>query len=151
MIGGFVFLATAVFALAQFPDNRWDRSRGGYRGWGGQRRFPSRDEFATWEINPEFEHDVFTFVRIHYDSDGPYGWWDRWDNDYPDSDWNFSYRLHQLTSFRVAPVSKVLRLTDPELFDHPFIYMAGVQWITLDVREQFLATGMERIDANGGC
>ena len=42
-----------------------------YRQAGGRRRpMPSRDEFATWEVNPAFEEDVFTFVRIQYDSFG---------------------------------------------------------------------------------
>jgi hypothetical protein len=30
----------------------------------------------------------------------------------------------------------VLRLTDPELFDHPFVYMAGVQTMTFSQPEQ---------------
>jgi len=108
---------------------------------------PSRNEFPTWEIQPEFKADVFTFVRIQYTADGPFGWWDRWDNDYPDGDWNFSFRLQQLTSLTVAPDSKVLRLTDPELFNYPFIYMAGVQWMTLDPPEQ---AAFRRYLLNGG-
>src|SRR5205085_2664127 len=39
------------------------------------------------------------------------------------SDLNFSYRLQELTSIRVDPEGRVLRLTDPDLFDYPFIYM----------------------------
>jgi hypothetical protein len=45
-----------------------------------------------------------------------------WDNDYPDCDWNFSARLQRLTSLQVDPGGKIIRLTDPELFDYPFIY-----------------------------
>ena len=100
-----------------------------------------------WEIQPEFKEDVFTFVRIQYDAFGPFGWWDRWNNDYPDSDMNFSFRLQQLTSLRVAPDCKVLRLTDPELFNYPFIYMAGVQRITLSRNEQ---VALRRYLLNGG-
>jgi hypothetical protein len=111
-------------------DFRWRRGR--------SRRLPSRSEFPTWEIEREFEHEVFTFVRIQYDSFGPFGWWDRWDNDYPDGDWNFSYRLQQLTSLKVAPNSKVIRLSDPELFNYPFVYMAGVQRITLSANKRNL-------------
>ena len=108
---------------------------------------PSRDEFPTWEIEKEFKRDVFTFVRIEYDSFGPFGWWDRWDNDYPDGDWNFSYRLQELTSLQVNPESKVLRLSDPELFDYPFVYMAGVQTMTLDRTER---AALRRYLLNGG-
>ena len=46
-----------------------------------------------------------------------------WDTDYPDSDFNFSFRLQQLTSLKVNPNPIILRLTDDELFDYPFIYM----------------------------
>jgi hypothetical protein len=46
-----------------------------------------------------------------------------WATDYPESDLNFSYRLQQLTSLKVDPNPKVVRLTDPELFDYPFVYM----------------------------
>jgi len=86
-------------------------------------------------------------VRVQYDADGPFGWWDRWDNDYPDGDWNFSFRLQQLTSLEVAPDGKVLRLTDPELFNYPFIYMAGVQWMRLTPAEQ---AALRRYLLNGG-
>ncbi len=106
-----------------------------------------REEFPDWDVDAEFKEDVFTFVRIQYDSFGPFGWWDRWDNDYPDGDWNFSYRLQTLTSLKVATDSKVLRLTEPELFDYPFIYMAGVQTMTLSDDEQ---TALRRYLLNGG-
>ncbi len=125
-----------------------NRSTYGYRQqpW-RPRRIPSRGELPRWEIQPEFKEDVFTFVRIQYDAYGPFGWWDRWNNDYPDSDMNFSFRLQQLTSLRVAPDCKVFRLTDPELSNYPFIYMAGVQRITLSRDEQ---VALRRYLLNGG-
>jgi len=83
-----------------------------------------------WQPDPAFEHDVFTFVRIEYDSGGGYRGRGRGRGrgggaytDYPDSDLNFSYRLHQLTAMEVKPEGKILRLTDPELFHYPFIYI----------------------------
>lgn len=123
-------LLVQIQLFAQFP------GRGGNRGPRRPKRMPSRSEFATWQNTPEFEKDVFTFVRIQYDSYGPFGWWDRWDNDYPDGDWNFSIRLKQLTSLQVDPNGRVLRLTDPDLFNYPFVYMAGVQRLTLSEPEQ---------------
>ncbi len=90
---------------------------------------------------------MFTFVRVQYDSFGPFGWWDRWDNDYPDGDWNFSHRLQELTTLKVAPDAGVVQLTDAELFDHPFIYMAGVQNIVLSDRE---TAALRRYLLNGG-
>lgn len=111
------------------------------------RRMPARSEFPTWENTPGFTDDVFTFVRIQYDSVGSFGWWSRWDNDFPDGDWNFSYRLQEMTSLEVAPTSKVLRLSDPELFNYPFVYMAGVGKMVLSTREQ---SAFRRFLLNGG-
>jgi hypothetical protein len=47
----------------------------------------------------------------------------RFPEDYPDAELNFSYRLHELTSIETDPHGKILELTDPELFDYPFIYI----------------------------
>lgn len=79
-----------------------------------------RNGVPTWENPTRFKHDTFTFVRVRYDS------WQRhskWATDYPDSDLNFSYRLQQLTSLKVDPNGKIMRLTDGELFNYPFLYM----------------------------
>jgi hypothetical protein len=46
-----------------------------------------------------------------------------WSTDFPDSDKNFIFRLHQLTSIEVNPINVSLRLTDPELYNYPFIYI----------------------------
>ncbi|OHB65608.1 MAG: transmembrane prediction [Planctomycetes bacterium RBG_13_62_9] len=89
-------------------------------------------------MDKEFSQDVFTFVRIQYSSGyggrgygGGRGYSRRgygrggggWATDYPDSDLNFSYRLHQLTAMEVNPDGLVLELTDPELVNYPFIYL----------------------------
>jgi len=84
-----------------------------------------------WSIDPRFEPDVFRFVRIQYDGGGGRGggggrwgrYGDRWDTDFPDAEDNFSYRLQQLTSLKVNPRPIYLRLTNPELFNYPFIYI----------------------------
>lgn len=75
----------------------------------------------TWDVDQAFADDVFTFVRIKYTSFG--GSWDRWQTDWPDSDLNFPFRLQQLTSLKVEPNSRILELTDPEIFRFPFLYM----------------------------
>ncbi len=95
------------------------------RGWRGNRS-PTTDRFGVpdWEVDEKFKHDLFTFVRIKYESYGGYGRrGGGWATDYRDSDLNFSLRLQQLTSLKVAPEPIVLELTDDELFDHPFIYI----------------------------
>jgi hypothetical protein len=85
-----------------------------------------RNGVPEWKNDAQFKSDVFTFVRIQYDSTGGYGrrgGWEKWKTDWPDSDLNFSYRLHELTSLEVDPNGKILRLTEDELFDYPFIYI----------------------------
>jgi hypothetical protein len=114
----------------------------GRRGYGDRRGYDDRAGVPDWEVDNEFSQDVFTFVRIQYSSGyggrgygggygrgygrrGGYGYGSGgdWRTDYPDSDLNFSYRLHQLTSMEVNPDGLVLELTDPELVNYPFIYM----------------------------
>ncbi|MSU70787.1 MAG: DUF4159 domain-containing protein [Opitutus sp.] len=95
-----------------------------------------------WTNPRGFEKDVFTFARIVFKSD-PYaggrpplsgwgrgprlGWW----VDFPDADLNFSYRLQQLTSTKVDPDGRVLKLSDPTLPDYPMIYMEHAGYIRL--------------------
>jgi hypothetical protein len=91
--------------------------RGGERpSRGGRRQAVSRDEYPMWTIDDDFKHDVFTFVRIQYDGYGGRGRGGGWSNDHPDCDWNFSARLHELTSMQVDPHGKVFRL--PAWYQH---------------------------------
>ncbi|MBX3442003.1 MAG: DUF4159 domain-containing protein [Planctomyces sp.] len=107
--------ALAVAAFAQ--RGRWRReSRGGEF----DTRLVDRGGVPEWKNDEQFADDVFTFVRIRYSS---YGNWGKWATDYPDSDLNFPYRLHQLTSLETDPYGRILELTDDELFDYPFIYL----------------------------
>jgi hypothetical protein len=85
----------------------------------------NRAGVPEWENDPKFEKDVFTFVRVQYDT---YSGWGRrgggdWRTDFPDAELNLSYRLQQLTSLRVNPDPIVRRLTDDDLADYPFLYM----------------------------
>ena len=122
---------------------------------GGRYRYRAFDRAGVpeWENDPEFADDVFTFVRIRYQS-GMRGWrgGGGWHVDYPDSDLNFSYRLQELTSMEVAPDGLVLELTDPRLFDYPFIYMIepgllvfsqACRLTTPDLRDQCWMPGQE--------
>ncbi|MBN8624758.1 MAG: DUF4159 domain-containing protein [Planctomycetes bacterium] len=91
-----------------------------------QRRWPrrtpqfDRNGTPTWAIDAEMPEEVFTFVRLRYDSSHRGG---AWATDYPDAELNLSYRLQQLTSMRSHPDGKVVDILDPTLFDHPFVYM----------------------------
>jgi hypothetical protein len=110
----------------------------------GERPPANRNGVPDWRNEPEFAEDVFTFVRVQYNS---YSGWRRWATDYPDSDLNFSYRLQQLTSLKVDPQGRVLELTDPKLFDYPFLYLiepGGLEFTEAEVQ------ALRRYLANGG-
>jgi hypothetical protein len=127
-----LFLVVAVLVMGQ-------RSFGGRdgrfsRGWGGRDDLQKpRDEPSgstgtpMWENPHAFDKDVWTFGRIKYtSSSGGYGYGrggGNWHTDAPDSDLNFSYRVQQMTSMKVNPDGRYIKLTDPELTEFPWIYI----------------------------
>jgi hypothetical protein len=142
----FVCLAAAGIALGQRFGGGWWRHGGGGGDTGivytegdmpvnvdtvkTARETPSGSTGTpNWTNEPGFAKDVFSFVRIIYrrasnDSGiSTTSSWRGWITDYPDSDLNLSYRIQQVTSIRVNPDGRVLRLTDPALYDYPWIYM----------------------------
>ncbi len=97
------------------------------RGYGRRQReirpeMVDRGDVPVWNVEERFKADVFTFVRIRYSSWGGWGG-GKWATDFPDSDLNFSYRLHELTALEVNPFGQIIELTDEKLFDYPFIYL----------------------------
>ncbi len=102
---------------------------------------------------PGFAQDVFTFARVIFQSDPStgrgwgfgrrLGWW----VDYPDADLNFSFRLQQLTSIRTNPDGRVLKLTDPAIFDFPLLYMEHAGYMRLGDDE---VAALRRYLASGG-
>lgn len=127
---------------AHSQDDFRDRSRVG----GGQRSV-DRSDYPTWENKRGFERDVFVFARVEYRSASNRGRGRGWDNDYPDCDWNFSVRLKQLTSLEVDPDGAIVKLTDPTLFDYPFLYMSNVGNMMLNDTE---VTELRKYLLNGG-
>jgi hypothetical protein len=126
----------------------WAQYRTNYRRAAAQGFKPElpADRHGTpdWEVDPHFKSDVFTFVRIRYSS--MYRG-DTWITDFPDSDLNFSFRLQQMTSLKVNPHPIILDLTDPRLFDYPFIYMLEVA--SLDFTDEEVVA-LRRYLLNGG-
>lgn len=90
-------------------------------------RFPTAQSFDGYF---NFCRGMFTGSRIE---PGGQGWW----TDYPDADINFSIRLSELTKTRVSqarssvPNHFVVRLTDDELFQCPYLHMEDVGTIVL--------------------
>ena len=125
-----VIMACAVGMLAtliaQFDNRR--RSRPGLGP-------VDRGNIPTWPVDDRFPQDLFTFARLRYNSTGPQGTSFVWWTDYADADLNLSYRLQELTALKVNPEPKVVEITDPHLFDYPWIFMSGVGNIVLDNRE----------------
>ena len=107
------------------------------------RPLPDRSEFPMWENNPEFSDDVFTFARIRYEPHYFRGW----NGDYPEADWNISYRLQQLTSLKVNPHPVSLYLTDPNLPRYPFIFIIAPRSVIFTDAE---AQALRQYLLNGG-
>lgn len=141
-------LGAALVSVAGVVVAQWER-RGRYgRGGGGylDGTLPTRMGVPEWKNDPEFNKDVFTFARIVYRSDR----WGRgggWATDWPASDLNLSFRLQQLTSMKVNPESKYFTLTDPQLFDYPFIYIVEPGALMFDDAE---VKALRRYLLNGG-
>jgi len=98
-------------------------------------RFPTKDSFQGG----------FTFCRVMFPSNRREK--RGWDTDYPGADINFSIRLSELTKTRVIrqadedgdPEYVVVRLTDPALFQCPFVLFedAGTMALTSIERVKF--------------
>ena len=107
----------------------------------------------NWSNPSGFERDVFVFARIIYKSNlnlrGGFmrGGFSGWTNDFPDSDLNLSFRLQQMTSSKVDPDGRVLRLTDPALTANPFIYMVKPGRLELQEEE---VSALRKYLLNGG-
>ncbi len=98
---------------------------------------PHSTDVPVWTNAPGFEKDVFTFCRLRYVS----AYWGRrrslgsWTTDFPDSDMNLSFRLQQMTSLKVSPDGRFLRLNNRELYNYPWIYMVEPGRLVLNEEE----------------
>jgi hypothetical protein len=124
-VAAMIMLAVSATAFAQWE--RW--------GWGGR----ARARMATAE---SFD-GAFNYCRAAYTSGRRDGSGNGWTTDYPDADINFSIRLSELTKVTISrtpegePNHLVVRLTDPYLFQCPFVMMTDVGELLLsdeDVR-----------------
>jgi len=110
-----------------------------------------RGGVPEWKNDEQFKADVFTFARVRYNSYGD-RWGGKWATDWPDSDLNFSFRLHQLTTIESASDGVILELTDDRIFDYPFLYLIepGDMWLeepeVLALRKYCLNGGFLMVD-----
>ena len=129
------------------PPHEYERHSVGGEGWNPDVNQAKTARESPWHSGPTpdwtnhagFEKDVFSFARVRYTRQirSARVWWHGgfWYSDYPDSDLNLSYRLQQLTSIKVNPNGRVIDLTDPELFDYPWIYMVEPGLMILEEEE----------------
>lgn len=140
---GLVVLFVALSAgLALAQRSRWSREV--------RTDIVDRNGVPDWKNDEQFKSDVFTFARVRYSSGwggGRRGGGGGWRTDFPDSDLNFSFRLHELTSLEVDPNGKIVDLTDDALFDYPFIYIIEPGRMDLDDAE---VSALRRYLLNGG-
>lgn len=120
-----LLLVAAVLLAAATSDAQFRRGRFRY-----QARMAS----------PESFDGAFNFCRAAF-SGGRFGDGGGWGVDYPRADINFSIRLSELTSTPISrdpmgdPNHLLLRLTDPELFQCPFVMMTEVGRVFFEAEE----------------
>lgn len=137
-----------VFSFGGFAaPSPYDRNSHQGEGWNPYVHLAGTARESPWHSGPTpdwtntsgFQKDVFSFARVRWtrQSRSRQVWWNGgyWYSDYPDSDLNLSYRVQQLTSQKVNPNGRVIDLTDPELFDYPFIYMVEPALMKLEDAE----------------
>ena len=117
-----VILLTVLAGFQVRPQRFW--------GGGGWRPGPSREGL------PQAANGIvdrgFTFCRLLYQSVRREPMGHGWNTDYPGSDYNFMERLEELTTMRPSrwadgqPGFAVVRPTQDELYECPFIFMSDV-------------------------
>jgi hypothetical protein len=144
-----ILTVSTIFAQPSFRQRGGGGRQRGFRQENYDPEMVDRGGVPVWENNKDFKADLFTFVRVKYSSQE--GGWGRrggrWATDFPDSDLNFSYRLHELTSLEVDPFGKILELTDEAIFDYPFLYLIEPGAMYLSDAE---VAGLRRYLLNGG-
>lgn len=112
-------------------------------------RFPYQDPSPALEGNAGADRDgaEFHFARLMYNDISRRGWGSRcgsgtWTTDCPEAEHFFMEGLTRLTLVDGVEVniyngqgSNFVRLTDPEIFDYPFLYAVEVGFWTLSAEE----------------
>ncbi|MSU33556.1 MAG: DUF4159 domain-containing protein [Pedosphaera sp.] len=104
----------------------------------------------NWTNATGFGKEAFTFARLRYDKDPvhrPIGHTGGWTTDLPDSDLNLSFRLRQMTSLMVDPDGRLLRATNVDLVNYPFLFASAPGALHLTEPE---ATALKKYLLNGG-
>ncbi len=73
----------------------------------------------------------FTFVRSVHTGLGPWAYYKGWYTDWPKADRQFILGIQRLTNIGVAERGKAIPLTDPAIFQYPFVYAVEVGHLNL--------------------
>ena len=122
--------------------------------------FSAAIAYAQSVTSPDFETDwsrssesfyEFSFTRLVY-SDAGYSDWPRWQADWPEAETHFLQGLERLTRIDTNPEGRLVRLSDPELFDYPWLYAVEVGSLSVteaeagNLREYLLRGGFLMVD-----
>ena len=146
-VAALVLAAGGGLVFAQFRGGGRIRIPEGVR---TAREIPTRSvDTPMWENPGAFGADVFTFARLRYGSDGWRGGagGGSWTTDLPDADLNLSYRLQQMTSLKVDPHGRIIRASEPDLVNYPFLMASAPGALELGENE---VDGLRRFILNGG-
>lgn len=130
-------------ARAQFGGGR-NRMRWGERPTTAEEAREQAEMDAA--LTPGFKDDVFTFARLKFDTDTGYGF-RGWEDDSPESDYNLTYRMYQVTSVKIRPGLHEIDITPEELAKYPFAYAAAGGRMHLNGDE---ASALRQYLLNGG-
>jgi hypothetical protein len=106
------------------------------------------DEYGFAPDQPDSE---FHFARLVYDSPGGYGS-DYFAVDYPEAEYHFLQGVTRLTRVDAGRQARMFRITDPAIFDYPWLYAVEVGYWHLDsveaaqLREYLLRGGFLMVD-----
>jgi len=106
------------------------------------------DEYGYAPDQPDSE---FHFTRLVYDSPGGYGN-DYFAVDYPEAEYHFVQGVTRLTRVDAGRQARMFRITDPAIFDYPWLYAVEVGYWYLDtveaaqMREYLLRGGFLMVD-----
>ncbi len=110
---------------------------------------PSNSTGAEQVGIPSDPGNEFEFARMVYDGGFE---WPRWRADWPDAEYHFSKGLERLTRIDVSDSSSIIELTDPKLFEFPWLYVVEVGYWNLsnaersNLREYLLRGGFLMVD-----
>lgn len=102
-------------------------------------------------VSSKVDAHEFSFARLVYQQ-GMMDDWPRWQADWPEAELHFSAGLQRLTKIDVAPDGVLVRMSDEELYDYPWLYVVEVGSLRLSesetgrLREYLLRGGFLMVD-----